>query len=1448
MATELASAYVTIIPSLKGASRTIETAMGGASVAAGRTLSQGLSAGFKDFVKGNLVMKAVDAVGGAVSSHLSGAVARVDTLNQFPKVMTSLGYGADEAQASIDAIADRLSGLPSTTSGVATNVQMLTATLGDLDRATDVGLALNDMFLAGGQGAEAADRALVQFNQMLATGKVDMQSWGSVVQTAPGQLDQLAKSLVGAEADQRDLYAALQSGTISMDDFVDAIVKLDTEGGEGFESFESQARAATGGISTALSNWGNRINNAIAKVIDAIGGDRIGDAIDAVSSHFGDLGKAAAAVVTGLAPTIDKLFGAWDGIFSRDTSGLADKVTETFGTAFEAINRLFTAGESGPMRVFDGFASALDAIGGERLARFGWAVRGAFEHVPEILGDLSIKARLFGKIWSEMVPGLKLPDILGDDAYERFHAKMRGMKDSLLNLRVWLRDNLTAETMRAGIQSLLDATEKFRNGLDRATAPLRRAGSVALKQFKAVREAGGTAGEALKSSFGEAMSALVGDENLSAVGRFLEGLRGSFEGVVERLRGPLDHVRGIVTDAFGRIAGRAGETFGRMWDQLSGGTAGDLAISAITGKFETFAPLVEGVANVLLTLAENALPLVTSALQTFDAVFSPIQSALTDLGTSALSTIEDFIVDVTPKLTEFVEGLAESDGVSTIAETAQGLISSVADSLPDISSALSSIAGPALDGVSGFIETIAPHVKTIGDAMGEAWVKGWDTISTVAEKLEPLGGPLGELFGAIGGAFADIGAALVGNAGKGIEAIGGLFEGLSGDDVSSLGDTISGIATSISELGSAIANLISGDGSDLNTWIDNNILGPLLYGDDLAEGETYSSKIEENFTKPLEDFLTGFPGSLADAAATFADSASTWFSDTVVKPLFGDGADDDSQGLVQQKFDELVVQPVSDFVDGFPGNLAEAVAGFADSAGTWLADNIVKPLFGDGDGVAEEGETDAAKWFETHVTGPISAVLADPWGAVSEAASSFAESAGTWLHDTFVAPLFGGGETEGGEGGGDEFSTWFDDHVTAPISAFLADPWGSVQEAVDSFGSSASSWLHDTFVAPLLGTPGEGGDTELATWFADHVTGPVSDFLADPWGTVQEAVDGFAASAGTWLHDNVLGPLLGTSDESENTTLVADWFDENVVTPINDFLADPWGGITAATETLASKVLEWLGFDDVDLTGLTTMMNNIGKVISDPIGAAKTFLFGSGDSGGEMGDVASGFESFSVDTTALSEAFATVQSVMEDPIGAAKTALLGGGDSGGLVGDIVSGLEGIGIDTNSIWSAFQSAADAMKGPIEAVASTIGGLVSGIIQSLNNVTIAANSTKASVEGATGGFGGGGWGGGFDGATGGGGGGAAHAKGAILTGPQVSLAGESGHEAIVPLYGREMMPYARAVAEDLALIEAGNQTKGGTVVNVYVDGETIAINSRLEGRLLDFVDELIPMGAM
>lgn len=311
---------------------------------------------------GNLIAKGVSKVASMVTSTMGSAISRLDTLNNFPKVMTSLGYSADEADKSISTMSDSLDGLPTSLDAMAGDVQKLAASMGNLAdgevNATSVGLALNDMFLAGGKGTEAASAGMEAYNKMLAVGKVDMEHWTTLVNSSPGQLNQLAESLLGAGKNQADLYKAMQDGTVTFDDFNAAIVKLDKEGGDGFESLHDQAVASTGGIATQIENVTNTMNKIVAAALDGNLED-MSKYINQLSNRISDL---VPTLVQGFTGAFDVLMKALPSIIQKLLPVIIEGVNQIVMTLIQAIPMFVDLLVNSIPIVVDGLMQLLNAL------------------------------------------------------------------------------------------------------------------------------------------------------------------------------------------------------------------------------------------------------------------------------------------------------------------------------------------------------------------------------------------------------------------------------------------------------------------------------------------------------------------------------------------------------------------------------------------------------------------------------------------------------------------------------------------------------------------------------------------------------------------------------------------------------------------------------------------------------------------------------------------------------------------------------------------------------------------------------------------------------------------------------------------------------------------------------------------------------------------------------
>lgn len=323
--------------------------------------AEGKSTSFTSALKGTAVGMGIYQVAAkaasAVSEQFAGAVSRFDTLNNFPKVMESMGASSKQAHQAIKTLSDGIQGLPTSLDEVATTTQVFMPLSKNANEAAKATLALNDAFLASNATTADASRGLEQYKQMLANGKVDLMGWRSIEETMPASLQKVAKSFGIASGSTQELYQQLSSGKITMKELNDRFIELDG----GANGFHKTALNATNGIGTAFKNMGTRTKIALADVLTGfdnmvkeLTGNSIGGNINKMTSQFGNLGKAGQQAFEGLGKWLKPLTPAFKAL-GDIIGGIFSGIVSTFkgvGSAISSITK--------PLQNSAGFAKPLD--------------------------------------------------------------------------------------------------------------------------------------------------------------------------------------------------------------------------------------------------------------------------------------------------------------------------------------------------------------------------------------------------------------------------------------------------------------------------------------------------------------------------------------------------------------------------------------------------------------------------------------------------------------------------------------------------------------------------------------------------------------------------------------------------------------------------------------------------------------------------------------------------------------------------------------------------------------------------------------------------------------------------------------------------------------------------------------------------------------------------------
>lgn len=288
-------------------SKTMEQAVSQLSQLTQRNNSMGGSA-----IKSGAMMGAAAAVTskamGVVRDSLGGAINRFDTLNKYPVVMDALGYSERDVAKSSQTLQKGIDGLPTSLDEITSVAQQLGPLTGSANKASKSAVALNDAFLASGASVADTSRGLQQYTQMLSTGKVDMMSYRTLMETMPIALRKVANSFgfTGKSA-ENDLYKALQDGSITIDQLNDRFVKLDG----GVNGFHNLAKKNSAGIQTSFANLRSSVVKNMANMMTAIndgfakaGFGSIAQQLDGLKNSINASFKAIAPIVTNVVTVI----------------------------------------------------------------------------------------------------------------------------------------------------------------------------------------------------------------------------------------------------------------------------------------------------------------------------------------------------------------------------------------------------------------------------------------------------------------------------------------------------------------------------------------------------------------------------------------------------------------------------------------------------------------------------------------------------------------------------------------------------------------------------------------------------------------------------------------------------------------------------------------------------------------------------------------------------------------------------------------------------------------------------------------------------------------------------------------------------------------------------------------------------------------------------------------
>lgn len=657
----IGTAWVQIKPTSQGIRKAVEQEFNGKQI--GTAIGKDFSAGFMGMVAG-IASSLTRTLTSAVSQAFSGGIERADVLTRFPKTIELMGYAAEDGQLAIEKLREGVMGIATPLSDVVSGTQRMVGVAKDVDKASDWVLAISDAMLGVGGDANQAALGVEQFMQVVERGVPMAQDWKTIYQTSPAIMDELAKSLGYTSGRlSGDMYSALQKGTLSIEEMMDALVKLDKEGSGSMASLHDIVRTSSGGIGTQIKIMRQTIENMIATILRGDGD--ISGYVESLSESIGTIApkiiEAAAKVFLGLAKVVPKvvpslveaivamapdLMKAFADVLieiSRHLPELVQVIWNNIPTILDglrqALVQLFESGQFWQtMAVIGGIIfgpKLLAAFGGLATKAlsgvFGTAIKGSagglVSGIKSIAAPLKTAVKELSSIIEAGAKGIgKILKTLSKDIMEIVKTVFKGLGEAFASFFTAMANPAiiagatsfaaVALAVAAAILAIGKAVEWAAPGIQvlmndvilPVATFLRDTVLVLVEALTAAivtltNEALIPLGEFLANAFLayiQTMSDAIIRVTTEAIIPLMEVLSGAFVNVLRTVGDIITNVVGTALNGVAELARAAGDGFLKM------GQAVKLALEGVQGILQVFADLISNIADALVAIVALA--------------------------------------------------------------------------------------------------------------------------------------------------------------------------------------------------------------------------------------------------------------------------------------------------------------------------------------------------------------------------------------------------------------------------------------------------------------------------------------------------------------------------------------------------------------------------------------------------------------------------------------------------------------------------------------------------------------------------------------------------------------------------------------------------------------------------------------------------------------------------
>lgn len=662
----------------------------------------------KSIVAGVGVTKVIGATMNVLSSSFDGAINRFDTMQSYPKVMKSLGFEVEQSQKSVAKLNQSVQGLPTSLADVVTTSKSLAAVTGNIDKATDTTIALNHTFLASGSSSEDASRGLQQYSQMLAKGTVDMQSWRTLQETMAPALTKVAKKLGIASGNANELYDALQNGTITFDQFNDAMIECDTETG----GFADTALEASKGIKTSMTNIKSAVQNLEQGFMSAMNNMMKSKAMGGLVDNLEKIKSKIYDFRNSIMETKDDGL-TWDfkpGVM-KNVSKAMDWLADRANNAKAMVQQFYdgfmkTDAVQNAIKMFD---KIKDAIGNlmDKLQDSK-----VFEQLGQDIGNIIAKVEdVTGKI-ADFVANLKTEDI------KKFASAVKLLAGAFVGVKVGSK--LTS-TIKGVVGSAQSGYSKLKSIMDK------------------IKGIGGTEGAPTSSPSSSGVSD-IGNASIQTAQKTSKAaqiINSAFEGISNVISSVCEGAKGIITSL--------GDAVSNVFEGLGNG---------IKSALEGVGTVIESFGTAISTVAQG--------------IGQGLATAFTGLGTAIAMVPPTTWLALAAAILATGAAMAlvgsQGEGLQKVLEGVADVVSAFGPVIKDVFEGISNVIQSFGETVSGILNSVSGVIKSVGQSALNAG-KGFKQLANGIKIITSLN--LIDMGASLGAVAVGIGAIATASSGMG---------------------------------------------------------------------------------------------------------------------------------------------------------------------------------------------------------------------------------------------------------------------------------------------------------------------------------------------------------------------------------------------------------------------------------------------------------------------------------------------------------------------------------------------------------------------------------------------------------------------------------------------------------------------------------------------------------